>query len=67
MNNKPKSEDKPATEPAEPTGEELQIKGTEVGEGKNKTRLFQTSAYVKEWLTKSEAEKKGFFWLQEDA
>ena len=67
MNSKPKSEDKPVSEPTAPTGEELQIKGTEVTEGKNKTGLFQTSPNVKEWLTKSEAEKKGFFWLQEDA
>ena len=63
MNNKPKSEDKPAT--AEPTGEELQIKGTEVSEGKNQTRLFQTSAYVKEWLTKAQALEHKLYWAEE--
>lgn len=33
--------------------------------GKDETRLFQTSAGSKEWLTKDEAEKAGFFWLDE--
>lgn len=36
----------------------LTIKGSE----KSDTRLFQTSPYVKEWLTQGEAESKGFYW-----
>ncbi len=32
---------------------------------KEDQRLFQTSPDVKEWLTQSEAEGKGFFWRDE--
>ena len=42
----------------------LTIKGQQVGpdQGAKETRLFQTDPSMKEWLTKDEAKKKGFFW-----
>lgn len=33
--------------------------------GKGRTQLYQTSIDTKEWLTKEEAEKRGFFWKDE--
>lgn len=37
------------------------------GEGKANARLFQTSPDVKEYLTQSEAEAKGFYWKEDPA
>lgn len=42
----------------------MTIKGQE-NQGKGETRLFQTEPDVKTWLTKAQAEEKGFFWKDE--
>ena len=38
-----------------------EIKGHEV-HGKNETRLFGTGVNEKSWLTKEEAQERGFYW-----
>jgi hypothetical protein len=58
----------PAPKRAEPDDKRpSEVKGhiTIKGEETDKHRLFQTSPDVKEWLTKSEAESKGFYWRDE--
>ena len=39
----------------------MKIAGQE-NQGKAETRLFQTDPDTKTWLTKEQAEEKGFFW-----
>jgi len=55
-----KTTDNPPTTPLHG----MSIIGTQV-KGKNETRLYQTSPDTKEWLTKEQAEKSGFYWKEE--
>lgn len=61
---KPKSKDIELENRDETVHGHVTIKGSEEG---GKRRLFQTSPEVKEWLTKNEAEDKGFYWAELDA
>lgn len=63
-----KEERKPDPETAMKTDAPVPpIQGVNViGEPSEDKRLFQTNPETKEWLTQEEAEKKGFFWREED-
>jgi len=52
-----KTTDNPPTTPLHG----MSIIGSQV-RGKNETRLYQTDPNTKEWLTKEQAEKSGFYW-----
>jgi hypothetical protein len=57
----PKAPAKKGAEKDETVEGHIRIKGTP----SDKTRLFQTSPDVKEWLTESEATAQGFYWRDE--